>query len=77
MPGLAEEFVFRGVFQSLLNEAFGQPWRLARASLGWGGIITAVLFVVGHGALFDRYLHLQISLSAWSSRFLQPFFSAG
>jgi membrane protease YdiL (CAAX protease family) len=64
MPGLAEELVFRGVFQSLLNEAFGQPWRLGQASFGWGGLLTAALFVVGHGALFDRHLHLKFSLFA-------------
>src|SRR5208282_4244088 len=31
MPGLAEELVFRGVYQSLLNRVFGKPWRLAGA----------------------------------------------
>jgi membrane protease YdiL (CAAX protease family) len=64
MPGFAEELVFRGVFQSLLNEAFGQPWRLGRAPLGWGTVLTAILFVVGHGALFDHHLHLQTSMFA-------------
>ncbi len=64
MPGIAEELVFRGVFQSLLNEAFGQPWRLGRASLGWGTLLTAALFVVGHGALFDQHLRLQTSMFA-------------
>src|SRR5579883_3357111 len=54
----------RGVFQSLLNEAFGQPWRLGRASLGWGTLLTAALFVVGHGALFDQHLRLQTSMFA-------------
>lgn len=40
MPGLAEELVFRGVFQSLLNHVFGKPWRLANAEFGWGLVIT-------------------------------------
>jgi|SRR5579871_522242 membrane protease YdiL (CAAX protease family) len=64
MPGLAEELVFRGVFQSLLNEVFGQPWRFGGASFGWGAVLSTALFVVGHGAIFDRQLRLQTSIFA-------------
>jgi membrane protease YdiL (CAAX protease family) len=62
MPGLAEELVFRGVFQSLLNQAFDQRWQVGGASFGWGGLLTAFLFVIGHGALFDSHLRLHISI---------------
>lgn len=51
MPGLAEELVFRGVLLMLLNDVFGRPWRLAGASVGWGFVITSVLFGFLHGAL--------------------------
>ncbi len=44
MPGLAEELVFRGVYQSLLNRVFGKTWRLANAEFGWGLLIAAILF---------------------------------
>lgn len=49
MPGLAEELVFRGVYQSLLNRVFGKPWRLANAEFGWGLFITAILFAGFNG----------------------------
>ena len=64
LPGLAEELVFRGVFQSLLNEVFGRPWRLLGAQVGWGYLITTLLFTVGHGIFVNSSLHLQTSLFA-------------
>ena len=64
LPGLAEEMVFRGVFQSLLNQVFGRPWKLLGAQVGWGYIITTALFTLGHGIFVDKSLHLQTSLFA-------------
>lgn len=49
LPGLAEEFVYRGVLLSLLDEAFGRPWSFAGAPFGWGGIIVVALFGTLHG----------------------------
>jgi membrane protease YdiL (CAAX protease family) len=61
MPGLAEELVFRGVFQSLLNRVLGKPWRLANAECGWGLIITAILFAGCNGLIaVDPQLHARI-----------------
>lgn len=61
MPGLAEELVFRGVFQSLLNRVFGKPWRLANAEFGWGLIISAMLFAGSNGLVaVDPQLHARI-----------------
>ena len=60
MPSLSEELVFRGVLLALLNDIFGRPWRLAGARVGWGLIITSVLFGFNHGALvLDTGLFLQ------------------
>ena len=65
MPGLAEELVFRGVFQSLLNRVFGKPWRFAHAEFGWGLIITAILFAGFNGLVaVDPQLHPRIVLHA-------------
>lgn len=61
MPGLAEELVFRGVFQSLLNRVFGRPWRLLGAQVGWGYVLTTLLFTVAHGVFVNRSLHPQFS----------------
>lgn len=71
MPGLAEELVFRGVFQSLLNRVFGKPWRLWNAGFGWGLIITAVLFACFNGLIrIDSDLHARIVLPAAIAPFL-------
>ena len=65
MPGLAEELVFRGVYQSLLNRVFGKPWRLANAEFGWGLIVTAILFAGSNGLVsVDAQLHASIVLPA-------------
>ena len=61
MPGLAEEFVYRGVFLMLLNEAFGKPWKFAGIQLGWGFIIITVMFGFLHAvdakSLSDIHIH--------------------
>ncbi len=49
MPGLAEEFAYRGVLLMLLDKSFGRPWRLLGAQFGWGLIIVSVLFGLMHG----------------------------
>jgi membrane protease YdiL (CAAX protease family) len=65
MPGLAEELVFRGVYQSLLNRVFGKPWRLADAEFGWGLVVTAILFAASNGLVaVGPQLHVRIVLSA-------------
>ena len=51
MPSLSEELVFRGVLLALLSGVFGRPWRLAGAHVGWGLVITSLLFGFDHGAL--------------------------
>jgi membrane protease YdiL (CAAX protease family) len=71
MPGLAEELVFRGVFQSLLNRVLGKPWRLANAEFGWGLIITAILFAGSNGLIaVDPQLHARIVLPAAIAPFM-------
>jgi len=65
MPGLAEELVFRGVIQSLLNRAFPRSWHLAGAPCGWGLVIAAVLFAGVNGLVgVDAQLHPRIALQA-------------
>ena len=49
MPGLGEEFVYRGVCLMLLNEAFGRPWKFAGIQFGWGFIIVTAMFGLIHG----------------------------
>jgi uncharacterized protein len=76
MPGLAEELVFRGVYQPLLNRVFGKPWRLAGAEFGWGLIITAILFAGFNGLVaVDAQLHARIVLPAAIAPFMMSLVS--
>jgi uncharacterized protein len=76
MPGLAEELVFRGVYQSLLNRVFGKPWRLAGAEFGWGLIITAILFAGSNGLVaVDAQLNAHVVLHAAIAPVLLSFVS--
>ncbi|HEV2332325.1 MAG TPA: CPBP family intramembrane glutamic endopeptidase [Gammaproteobacteria bacterium] len=61
MPGLGEEFVYRGVMLLLLNEAFGRPWKIFGASFGWGAVIVTAMFGFLHGvdvkSLHEIHIH--------------------
>ncbi len=48
LPGLAEELAYRGVIQPQLNRLYGRPWKVAGASLGWGWLLTGILFWAMH-----------------------------
>ena len=54
MPGLSEELIFRGVFQSLLNRSFGKPWRLWGTQVGFGLILTSLIFGFEHFHFFNK-----------------------
>ena len=51
--GFGEEFVYRGYFQSRLNQAFGRPLRLFGIQFGAGLIIASLLFGLRHA--FNTY----------------------
>jgi membrane protease YdiL (CAAX protease family) len=71
MPGLAEEILYRGLYQSLLNRALGRCWHLGGAELGWGLLITSVLFAGSNGLVaVDRQLHAHIVLPAAIAPFI-------
>lgn len=71
MPGLAEELLFRGLYQSLLNSAFGRCWRFGGAQFGWGLLITSILFAGANGLVaVDSQLHARIVLPAAIAPFI-------
>lgn len=60
LPGLAEELLFRGVIQGLLNRGLGKRWQLLGADIGWGWLITSILFAAGHVVSVDRQLRIEL-----------------
>jgi len=46
--GLPEEAFYRGYLMTALDDAWGTPWTLAKAKLGWGWIASSALFAIGH-----------------------------
>ncbi|MFQ6087603.1 MAG: lysostaphin resistance A-like protein [Candidatus Methanofastidiosia archaeon] len=46
--GFGEEIMFRGYIQSRLNEAFGHPYQFFEVNLGWGLVITSLIFGLMH-----------------------------
>jgi membrane protease YdiL (CAAX protease family) len=48
MPGLDEELFYRGTLLLALNEAFRSKSNLLGAPIGYGGLLTAILFGLTH-----------------------------
>lgn len=48
MPGLDEEFFYRGTLLLALNEAFRGRIGIAGAPIGYGGVLTSLLFGITH-----------------------------
>ncbi|WFE76958.1 CPBP family intramembrane glutamic endopeptidase [Roseinatronobacter sp. S2] len=48
-PNLVEEIVFRGFMLALLDRAFPPRWTIWRAQVGWGLVLTTILFGLVHG----------------------------
>ncbi|MFZ5608635.1 MAG: CPBP family intramembrane glutamic endopeptidase, BDIM_20840 family [Pseudomonadota bacterium] len=53
MPGLDEEVFYRGVLLLALNEAFRGRQSILGAPIGFGGILTAVLFGLAHALSYN------------------------
>ncbi len=48
MPGLGEEPVYRGVLLALCNRYFVRNWTVFNARIGWGVLLTTLLFAAVH-----------------------------
>jgi membrane protease YdiL (CAAX protease family) len=48
LPGLVEEAIFRGVLLAVLDRAFLARSLVFGASLGWGGVVVTLAFVLLH-----------------------------
>jgi membrane protease YdiL (CAAX protease family) len=45
---LPEEAFYRGYLMTALDDAWGTPWKVAGAKLGFGLVVSSALFAVGH-----------------------------
>ena len=52
MPGLDEELFYRGVLLLAMNEAFAPRVNILGARIGYGGLLTSVLFGLAHGVSY-------------------------
>lgn len=64
LVALPEEFYFRGYFQSAMNRMFERRWNVLGAKLGWGWILTALVFAFAHSAVTFRWWHFAIFFPA-------------
>lgn len=53
MPGLDEELFYRGVLLLAMNAAFVSRIRIMGAPIGFGGLLTSVLFGLAHALTYD------------------------
>lgn len=49
MPSVDEELFYRGVLLLMMNEAFTRRASIFGASIGYGGLLTSLLFGLAHG----------------------------
>lgn len=64
LPGLDEEFFFRGFLLLLLDRALRPRQEVLGARFGWSGLITSVLFGLGHGLHLGAGLVLEVDPGA-------------
>ncbi|NCG19210.1 MAG: CPBP family intramembrane metalloprotease [Rhodobacterales bacterium] len=57
---IPEEFFYRAYMQSRLDEVFRPKWRIFGADLGWGWILTCLLFAFGHSIVLFQWWHFAI-----------------
>lgn len=64
LVSLPEEFYFRGYVQSAMNMLFRPRWKVLGVRLGWGWIVTALVFAFAHSIIFYQWWHFAIFFPA-------------
>ncbi|MDR3615389.1 MAG: CPBP family intramembrane metalloprotease [Candidatus Obscuribacterales bacterium] len=62
IPGLHEEFFYRGLLLCIWDKCFGRPWSACGVEFGAGCIITTLLFTVGHQVALDDHWKVNVNL---------------
>lgn len=63
IPNLTEELIWRAAMLAVLDRAFGTPWRLGGAPVGWGLVVTSVAFGAGHLILLSADGEFSLSIT--------------
>ncbi len=53
--GFGEEILYRGYIQSRLNEVWGRPYHFFGVSLGWGIVVTSLIFGISHLGILNLF----------------------
>ncbi|MFH1874438.1 MAG: type II CAAX endopeptidase family protein [Pseudomonadota bacterium] len=61
---LPEEFFFRGYFESTIDRVFLERRKFLGVELGWGWLITAVVFAFAHSVITYQWWHFSIFFPA-------------
>lgn len=62
-PSVSEELLFRGVLLALLDRTFAGRVRVLNAELGWGAVVSSLLFGLTHGLHLGPGYQLQVQLA--------------
>lgn len=76
MPGLNEELVYRGYLLGLLNKFMPLKFNLIGAGIGWGVIVTTVLFSLLHGFRLEGHYSIHFDSIALVNSFFTGFIFA-
>lgn len=60
LPGLDEEFLFRGLMLALFDRMFPAKANVLNARLGYGAIVVSIVFGLVHAVRIDAHLHAQL-----------------
>jgi pimeloyl-ACP methyl ester carboxylesterase len=76
MPTLNEGLVYRGCLLGILNKLLPKKINLLGAWMGWGAVITSLLFSLLHGFGFNNDLSIYIDAIALRNSFVSGFIFA-
>jgi membrane protease YdiL (CAAX protease family) len=76
MPALNEELVYRGGLLGLLDKLMPNRINFLGARIGWGALLTSIIFCLLHGFSLDNNLNIHIELIALRNSFISGFIFA-
>lgn len=57
---IPEEIFYRGYMQTRLDEVWPPRWNILGATLGWGWLVTCLVFALGHSLVQFQWWHIFI-----------------